>query len=96
MRSTDKLKALESEHEKAMDAYMRRLRSASMIMTGIVCLSAPIAIAATNSAIIGVIAAICALGAMGLVMGHFRRQAEKEIAYNAVRREEILDNEDLQ
>lgn len=87
----DKLKSLESEHAKAMEAHMRKMRGASFIMTALVCISGPIAISISGSAVIGVITVIAALAAMFGVMTVMRKKAEVEITMNAVRREEILD-----
>lgn len=87
----DRLKALEKEHQTAMNAHMKKLRGVSMFMSAVVCISGPLAIALSGSAVVGVIAAIASLGVMYGVMALMRRRAEAEIAMNAARREEILD-----
>lgn len=87
----DKLKLLEAEHAKTMELHMKKMRGISFIMTAIVCISGPIAIGLSGSAIIGVITVIAALAAMFGVMTLMRKKAEIEITMNAVRREELLD-----
>lgn len=87
----DKLKELEAEHTKTMEAHMRKIRGVSFIMTALVCISGPIAIGISGSAVIGVIAVVVALAAMLGIMTLMRKRAEIEITMNAVRREELLD-----